>query len=364
MKVVLLAPTPPPIGGIAGWTVRMLNANLKNGWEIILVDEKIVGNRSVFGDNKNKRNYKDELIRCLTIWKKLKKTLCDNEVKIVHSCIPSATLSMMREYICACITKKRKRKFITHFRCTVPNTTRSKIGKFILNKLCKKSDLIISLNKQTTEYLRTLTETEIVCVPNFISHEELIFEKEINDEVKTILYVGGVIKEKGVYEIIDTAVAFPQIQFRLVGESQSDILEYIRYKMVNNVVLVGKLDKKGVRSEMDNADAFMFLSYFGGEGFSNALVEAMAAGMPCIVSDWAANSDMIDNGKGGIVVPIKSAHDVEKAVISILSKEIRQEYSSYNIMKVKSQYLENIIVDSYVDVYESCLDGCDRYEIY
>ena len=55
-KVILLAPTPPPAGGIAGWTVRMLNSKLKNEWKIELVDEKLLGNREAFGD-KTKKNY-------------------------------------------------------------------------------------------------------------------------------------------------------------------------------------------------------------------------------------------------------------------------------------------------------------------
>ena len=50
MKVVLLAPTPPPAGGIAGWTVRMMSAKLKNNWQVVVVDEKVTGDRQVFGD--------------------------------------------------------------------------------------------------------------------------------------------------------------------------------------------------------------------------------------------------------------------------------------------------------------------------
>lgn len=38
-KVVLLAPTPPPIGGIAAWTVRMMNATLPDDWKVEVVDE-------------------------------------------------------------------------------------------------------------------------------------------------------------------------------------------------------------------------------------------------------------------------------------------------------------------------------------
>ena len=50
-KVILLAPTPPPYGGIASWTMRMLSSDLKN-WSIKLVDVKILGKRQVYGDKK------------------------------------------------------------------------------------------------------------------------------------------------------------------------------------------------------------------------------------------------------------------------------------------------------------------------
>lgn len=54
MKVVILGCTPPPVGGIAEWTMRMLNSQLKNGWEIILVDDKMIGGREAFGGGTKK----------------------------------------------------------------------------------------------------------------------------------------------------------------------------------------------------------------------------------------------------------------------------------------------------------------------
>ena len=144
MKAVLLAPTPPPAGGIAGWTVRMLEAKLKNGWKLAVVDEKAIGNRQVFG-KAGKRNLLVELKRCHLIWSGLRKELKDSEAKVVHSCIPSVTLAMIREYMCAVITKNRGRKFIIHFRCTVPNTTQGKIGHYVLKKLCNQNSFKESL---------------------------------------------------------------------------------------------------------------------------------------------------------------------------------------------------------------------------
>ena len=92
-KCVLLAPTPPPAGGIAGWTVRMMKSQLKNQWSLELVEEKLIGSREAFGDNV-KKNLLQEGQRCYRIWSELSNKLKDKDVKVVHSCIPSALTSM------------------------------------------------------------------------------------------------------------------------------------------------------------------------------------------------------------------------------------------------------------------------------
>lgn len=352
MKTVLLAPTPPPYGGIASWTQRMLKAQLKNGWELSVVDEKMIGKRNVFGGKKeSRRNLVDEIKRCHRIWSGLKRELKDEQVKIVHSCIPSATLSMMREYVCACITKRRGRKFIIHFRCTVPNTTKSRLGKILLKKLCKKSDFIITLNSQTNDYLDNITDTPYELIPNFISEDEITDDYKIQDEIKTVLYVGGVVKTKGAYDFISVAEMFPNIQFRMVGRVDTAIEEYTKSKGLKNTVFTGPKDKAGVKEELKNADIFMFLTYFGGEGFSNSLCEAMAAGLPCIVTDWAANKDMIGED-GGCVVPIKDTGAAASAIERMKGKQMRMKCSSTNRKKVINSYIEKIVVDKYIDIYE------------
>ena len=183
MKVILLAPLPPPIGGIASWTKRMLESHLTGGWQVSVVDEKVIGGREVFGSN-TKRNLFVEIKRSLLIWRNLVAKLLDKESRVVHSCIPSATFSMMREYVCAIITKFFSRKFIVHFRCTVPNTTRTKFGKFILKQLCNISDSIIVLNSQSERFLRGVTKTNIVLIPNFVSFDEISDVRVVSDEIK------------------------------------------------------------------------------------------------------------------------------------------------------------------------------------
>lgn len=347
-KVVLLAPTPPPAGGIAGWTMRMLSAQLKNGWMVDVVDEKLIGNTETFGEGSN-RHLSDEIVRTFRIWRDLSKKLKDKNVKVVHSCIPSTTFAMLREYVCCLITHLHRRSFIIHFRCTTSNTTTSRIGILVLKRLCRASDLIFVLNNHSQQQIEHFCSTPIELIPNFVDSEEIMNDKYISKNVHTALYVGGVIEEKGCSLICDLSKSFPDIQFRMVGQAEQIIID--KAKDCPNVVITGPQKKNEVKEELLNADLFLFLSHFPREGFSNALAEAMAYGLPCIVTDWAANADMIEKS-GGRVVPI---NDLEKCISAFkdeLNYELRRYQSEFNIRKVNRCYKDSVILDQYVDCYE------------
>lgn len=355
MKVVLLAPTPPPAGGMASWTMQMIGSPLQEGWEIELVDVKVIGGREIYGKG-TKRKLLIEAKRCFGIWNRLVKAIRNEEVAIVHSGIPSLPLSMMREYVCACLTKYYKKKFVIHFHCTVPNTTKGKVAHFLLKRLCDKSDCIIALNEQTRRYLGQITTTDVEVIPNFVEEKRIVDAHVAREDVRRVLYVGGVIESKGVLEIIEVAKSFPKVEFRFVGRADEEILRRVANREIQNLEFVGAKTSEEVTEELSNADVFMFLSHYSGEGFSIALTEAMASGLPCIVTAWAANGDMIDEGMGGFVVPVGDVAAAVEAMRKIQPVEIRREQSRHNIEKVKQFYVASKVKEMYVDVYERCLE--------
>ena len=350
-KVVILAPLPPPAGGIAIWAEKMKKISLKQEWYVNIVDEKVIGGRQVFGD-KTKKKLFTEIKRTIRIWKNLLKELKENDTYVVHSCIPAGYTSMLREFVCAILTKIHKKKFIVHFRCTIPNMINNKRTLAMLKKLCNKSDYIIVLNKISYDYVKQITSTYLKIIPNFIDENEFFLKRKINKDIKKVLYVGGVVEEKGCLDIFKIAEHFPDITFELVGNYSSKM--YDLSKNTKNVLLTGQLTKDIVNEKLKQADVFMFLSHYIGEGFSNALVEAMAMGLPCIVTDWASNKDMIESN-GGFVINVNDVDGGIEALRKLNDKSLREKMSKWNIEKVKKCYSSKIVTDMYVDFYEEII---------
>ena len=112
----------------------------------------------------------------------IKKALRDKNAKVVHACIAANTMPVLREYISACITKIKKRKFIIHFRCTIPNIVGGRINRIALKLLCNKADCVMLLNKQSEKYIKEITKTPTIIIPNFVDLEEVVEEHEIREK--------------------------------------------------------------------------------------------------------------------------------------------------------------------------------------
>ena len=349
MKTILLAPLPPPSGGIAGWTKRMISlSGCYKDREFLVVDEKIIQKNRVKDLNK-KPGIFSEIQRTFLIWKNLNNLLKkEKDARVVHSCIPAYFTSMLREYICSKITKKHKGKFIVHFRCTVPNTIKRKRDLLLLKKFLKSCDAVIVLNRVSYDFIKNLGYTkELTIIPNFVQENEIFgMIKKFDGPVKQIVYTGRLFEDKGCLEVISVARHMPNITFKLIGKNCLGDVE-----IPNNVILTGELSKTEVSKELINSDCFIFLSYFLGEGFSNSLLEAMSSGLPCIVSDWAANKDMIENA-GGFVVDKNDITQICEKIKLLDEPTYRSKLGNENIKKVRDEYSERVVLNKYIELYE------------
>lgn len=93
-----------------------------------------------------------------------------------------------------------------------------------------------------------------------------------------------------------------------------------------------------------SSDLFLFASLQ--EGLPRSTMEAMCAGLPCIVSDIRGNNDLIEDGKGGFLAPPQDPSAFARAICKFvsepqswasMSKYNKETIKNYDIEEVKSQ---------------------------
>lgn len=97
--------------------------------------------------------------------------------------------------------------------------------------------------------------------------------------------------------------------------------------------------------ELARYDAMLFPTYWGDEGFPGTIVDAFIAGLPVIATDWKCNGELIEDGKNGFLIPIKSptalADRMEwfighKDIIPEMAEQMQKEAMNYDIKKLLS----------------------------
>jgi len=173
-----------------------------------------------------------------------------------------------------------------------------------------------------------------------------------------ILTVGRLTWIKG-YEYALKALSLLQekqinFEYRIVGEG--DYREAILYAihqlgLTDNVILRGQLSPEKVKDEMEWADIYIQPSIQ--EGFCNAVLEAQAMGLLCIVTNAEGLSENVLDGKTGWVVPKRSSEELSKNIINILTmdddrlNQIRKYASKRVINEFNLEFQSQLFRDFY-----------------
>lgn len=108
--------------------------------------------------------------------------------------------------------------------------------------------------------------------------------------------------------------------------------------------------RRDIKDLLCASDCFLFSSLQ--EGLPRSTMEAMAAGLPCIVSDIRGNSDLIDDGNGGFLVKPTEVSEYSKALVKLKEDPtLRKKMSEYNKEKIKCFDI-NIIEKKLLEVFK------------
>lgn len=123
---------------------------------------------------------------------------------------------------------------------------------------------------------------------------------------------------------------------------------------------INKLDLTGVvefRGSVDNVQDVLSKSDIGilpshEEGFSNAILEYMASGLPVIATDVGGNTEAVVDAVTGFIVPPEDPQSLAEAILKLVeSQELRMEMGRKGYERAKDLFSMEACVDEYASFY-------------
>lgn len=179
----------------------------------------------------------------------------------------------------------------------------------------------------------------IVRTKQFISDDNFKSHYKIPSDHKVLLFVGRIIKQKGVYDVIN---AFQKIKemnrtmLIIVGDgAELEPLKQLTYSLglTKHVIFTGFIPEQDVITFYANSDVLMFPTNFP-EGFPMALFNAVAAGMCIVTTPTRAAVDYLSEPGNCLWTESENSTQLANKVNNLLqSQTLMVQMRANNLMK-------------------------------
>lgn len=300
IRVLVISFLPPSPGGIATWA-GILRSRPPCPQFSFQFEE--VGGGS------------DRLLRGVRLVIRTFRRLGRNETDVVHLNTCLSPLGLWRDLAIAGIARARGVPLLVHHRGSLPDVfvRLPAASRFALRRLLRAAALNLCVNRESAAFAGTLGDppprTEYM--PPFVDDESAPSARtQRSRRPFRAAYAGRLSHDKGSLDLLEAARALPEVEFVMMGEAGD--VRHALGAAPPNVVLTGHLSRAEVFGRLLESDVFVFPSRR--EGSPNAVLEAMASGLPVVATRTGGLPDLISNGEGGYLVPVGDADSLIGAV--------------------------------------------------
>lgn len=344
-KICFVAPKEYSVGGINTWINTIYDA-IKDKYDCCFINTSV---KNIF-KRKNKIFRYLKSLRLLSKQKKELKNLLPN-IDILHIAT-SGGFGFFRDYSLFKLCKKyRIKKFLHLHFGEIDKILRKKRGiayKYFI-KSAKLADDIICMDAKSYNVIFSLFPQKTYFVQNPIK----VTNNFYNPDSKSIVFIGHVITEKGIFELIK---AFENINnkeaiLNIIGPLKDSIKDDF-YKTIKNqkrIKYFGALPHDETLKLLSDS-AFLVLPSYS-EGMPYVVLEAMSNRIPCIATKVGSLPQLLK--KCGVLVDIKDVIGLTNAMNTLFeNRDLRIKLSSNSYKEVIENYSIEIVLKKLIIIWE------------
>lgn len=232
-------------------------------------------------------------------------------------------------------------------------------------------DLFIATTKLSKQILiaEGCDSQKITVIYPGIDLDRFRFKKINSKKVNTILFVGRLVPEKGIWTILDTFTFlhnnYPELRLIICGEGpeKAKLIQATQKRNLSSSVIYINVPYKRMHNVYQQADIFVLASYvtrYWKEQFGMVLVEAMASGVPIVATYSGAIPEVI--GNVGLLVPEKNTRALARAIEKLIkTKSLRQKLSYAGKKRVESLFNNVINSKKILNSYKKILPRSEAF---
>lgn len=263
-------------------------------------------------------------------------------------------------YFCALMPKKICGKIVYAERTDPGCVTYSKISRFLRFLSFNRVDAFVFQSKGARDFFGKDVRARSIVIPNAHSIPDGVLTELCMKREKKIVSVGRLHPQKNQAVLIKAfaSIANEITEYDLEiygdGELREELLDLTCELKVENRVHIYP-SCKNIYEKMHSASLFVLSSDY--EGMPNALMEAMALGVPCISTDCNPGGarELIENDVNGWIIPkgntqslaekicfvLKECHNVDD--IAKKAQNIRYKFSSRVVYKKWNDFIQSLL---------------------
>ena len=247
------------------------------------------------------------------------------------------------------------------------------IGGFLPGLLRAKPRYIKMVNKFSGVFVQTeniLNDLEKLGVQhlNILSNPKRLNTRNENDVIlNTDKYVNvcvfsRIYADKGVEDAIDAVNIANDVLggqfikldlYGLVPAFYKERLKELTKKNEGIVCYKGIIDYDKTVETLKKYFVMLFPTYYHGEGFPGNVIDAYNSALPMIATDWLYNSDVVLDGKTGLIVPVKNPQELANAILQLYNdRELQLEFAR-NSLKEALKYDPDVVLSSFYKLIDS-----------